>query len=372
MWPVRWALEAEGMRTKAGPSLTAMLTLIVKMAVGALLVLTFIAVLLLPASAASPESFYPTGEDAKGGGVSLTGCTNSWDCVDEVVADTTTYLMPPPNTLQQLSTPTPEIPTASPIPTQPPTPTPAPLGLLTITIGQDGALYGFDDRVADYGGVSGDFPDGLFNDSNSRTASAIYEDADGYWWLYYSGGTRDDWIDDEASRTSIVLTVNYANAQATPMPEDRRRFVLAGFMQEEDYNGLRLDPPIPGRDWNQREGWTATLDFSRHAPPVGPDGSRRVTEDPTREGSLIHWLFDVTPGGPVTLQALVTIIVYVLYMRSAPRRQEYTLMAAIVLAVTPWWTLLFGAGTIMGPFLVGLNVVLGAFGWRAWVSRMEG
>ena len=97
------------------------------------------------------------------------------------------------------------------------------LGRIVITVGHSGGNYGYDS--GSYGArVSGSFPGGLFGDGNSRTVAEIYEDADGNWYLTYSGGAADDWNDDQEHLDEILVEVEYQDDR------DLRSFVLGGFI----------------------------------------------------------------------------------------------------------------------------------------------
>ena len=119
------------------------------------------------------------------------------------------------------------------------------LGRIVITVGDSSTDYGYDSGV--YGTLdSGDFPGDLFGDGNSRNVAEIYEDADGYWYFTYSGGAVNDWNDVQEHLDEILVEVEYRDGR------DARSFVLGGYIDSRPGNrGLKLDPPLPSRDWEE-------------------------------------------------------------------------------------------------------------------------
>ena len=99
------------------------------------------------------------------------------------------------------------------------------LGVVEFTIGCDADDCGFAD--GSYGTLgSDDYPEDLFDDGPDRTVQEFYEDADGFWYLRYSGGASDGWLSDADDLNSIMVEVSYQDGR------DKREFVLGGFIVE--------------------------------------------------------------------------------------------------------------------------------------------
>ena len=229
------------------------------------------------------------------------------------------------------------------------------LGRIVITVGHSGSDYGYDSGA--YGALdSGSFPGALFGDGNSRTGDEIYEDADGYWYLAYSGGTAADWNDDQEHLDEIVVDVEYQDGR------DRREFVLGGFIDSRPGDRtLKLDPPIPTRDWDNKDGEEIALEFRRHrtqvTPPTLPGG---ITGPPATAGTFAH-LMNRTPGGPVVTQMLITVIVFsaTLFSSSRTTGSHRVLMCLGVLVLTPWVPAIFGYGSYILSSLLTIVVLAG-------------
>lgn len=76
------------------------------------------------------------------------------------------------------------------------------------------------------------------------------------------------------------MDVTYHDAGDNATALDRRTFVVGGFVHSElANNGLRLNPPIPSRDWGDKTGWSRlSFDGSRwvRPRPRPPSTPRRV------------------------------------------------------------------------------------------------
>ena len=114
-------------------------------------------------------------------------------------------------------------------------------------MGESGTDYGYE--RGSYGRLdSGSFPGDLFGDTNSRDVDAIYEDADGFWSFTYRGGLAGDWNTDTEHLNEIVVEVTYEDNR------DPRWFVLGGFVDSLQNRIMKLAPPLPSRDWADRDG----------------------------------------------------------------------------------------------------------------------
>ena len=240
------------------------------------------------------------------------------------------------------------------------------LGRIVTTVGRRGGLYGFDSGA--YGHLDGgSFPGALFRDGASRTVAEVYEDADGYWYFTYSGGLANDWLDVPEELDEITVNVAYEDGR------DARSFVLGGFIDSRPGNrGLKLDPPLPARDWGSRNAQEVAIEFRRHqsqaTAQVFPPPS---TEPPADPGSFVDWLQETTPGGGVVAQMLIVIVVYVMFMFKAPPTTTGVIIGAICLILTPWVPTFFGFGDPILAAIMFVNVLAGAFSYKAFVARTE-
>ena len=134
----------------------------------------------------------------------------------------------------------------------------ADLGTVEFVVGSSGANYGF--LQGSYGTLnSGAFPGELFDSGPDRTVAEFREDPDGFWYLRYSGvhGRRTGSPMKPASS-------RHHPGQRRPTKTGRtgREFVLGGFITErQGSNRLKLDPPIPSRDFESRSGETVRVEF---------------------------------------------------------------------------------------------------------------
>ena len=235
------------------------------------------------------------------------------------------------------------------------------LGDVELTVGPVGAdgLYGS-------GAVVESFPGALFADGQARAVASVIEDADGVWTLSYTGGRTDDWR-PAAELDDVVITAEYADGV------DSREFVLGGFVESAQGRALQLTPPIPGggRDWEARSSELVTLSFSRRVAAAAPTTPPPLVAPVAEPDSFVEWLAETTPGGPVMVQALITVIVFVGFMLTVPATPWGLLLGAVVLITTPWLPVVFGFGSTIAASIVAINVLAGAFTYKAWVGRTE-
>ena len=238
------------------------------------------------------------------------------------------------------------------------------LGRIIITVGHSGDDYGLD--AGSYGTLdSGEFPGELFTDGNPRTVDEIYEDADGNWYWTYSGGTADGWIDDQEQLDEIQVTVTYEDGR------DTRRFIVGGFISDRPGSrGLKLDPPLPSRDWDSKDGEDIAFDFRRHtAQTQAPVLPGAVTAPP---GAVGTWnaLLNMAPGGPVGAQLSITLLVFVgLTLKAGNSQQVWIGVAALVM--TPALLSIMGQGDIFMASITAVTIGAGALIHRA-VSTARG
>ena len=164
------------------------------------------------------------------------------------------------------------------------------------------------------------FPGPLFSDGQRHSVASLVEDVDeedagGRWTLTYSGGSPNDWADDDALE-QLRLVVEYDDQV------DTRRFIIGGFVAGRGERSLTLVPPMPSQDWQRREGEVVTLTFASLSFPPPPPIPPALAPPTTDSGSFVAWLSATTPGGPVMAQVLITIIVFVGFMFTVPRRPE--------------------------------------------------
>ena len=241
------------------------------------------------------------------------------------------------------------------------------LGSIVIDVGSSGELYGYDS--GSYGTLeTGEFPGGLFNDGNSRTVDAIYEDADGRWYLAYSGGATADWTTNQAHLDETIMEVSYES------DKDSRRFVLGGVIAERvDPSTLKLTPPLPSaRDWKARSDEEIAIAFDRcfgQPSRIIPDA---LTEPTATPESFVDFLKRTTPGGPVTFQMMVTILVFAMFLYRTPATPWGIVLPVIVLILTPWGPVIIGFGDSIAASIVFVNVVAGAYAYKTFASGGAG
>ena len=247
-------------------------------------------------------------------------------------------------------------------------PTMTPLAALPIVfhVGVAGDLAGLGGSA---GGVlvSGPtFPGPLFSDGQGRPVASLVEDAGGRWTLTYSGGSPNAWA-DAAALEQLRLVVEYDDHV------DTRRFVLGGFVAARGERSLTVAPPVPVgvRDWQRREGEVVTLTFASLRFPPRPAGPAPLVAPPVEPDSFVAWLSETTPGGPVMAQVLITVLVFVGFMLTAPATPWGVMLAAIVLIATPWVSTFWGFGSTIAASIVAVNVAVGAFCWKTWAARTE-
>ena len=239
------------------------------------------------------------------------------------------------------------------------------------TGGQSGH-YGYS-QPDGYGSLArGSFPGELFADGLSRTVSRIFEDEHGYWWLDYSGGAAADWSSDQQDLDSILVKVTYADGR------DGRSFVLGGFITERTANSLKLDPPLPGRDWNDKDGQEVAIDFHRHHGRTAEAALPAGIVAPVASAGTIAWLLDQAPGDAVTTQLTLTSLVFVMVLFgsvAAGRRKRTpppsTVFLLLVLLLTPWAPAMFGYGSYMLSSIISVLMLGAGFGYRQLTKQVR-
>ena len=239
------------------------------------------------------------------------------------------------------------------------------LGRIGITVGRAGGDYGY--VSGSYGTLGiGEFPVALFGDDTARTVGGIYEDADGNWYFTYSGGMADDWNISQKELDEVVVEVTYEDGK------DSRSFVLGGFIEERtgDYT-LKFDPPLPSRDWDDKDGEEVAFEFRRLRSQTTATTVPRETEPEGERGSFVEFLTESTPGGAVTAQMLIVILVYLMFIRTAPPTPFGVMLSAGVLILSPWVPMIFGYGDVLAASIILVNVLLAAFTYKVFAARTQ-
>ena len=147
------------------------------------------------------------------------------------------------------------------------------LGTVEFVIGSSGDSHGY--VQGSYGTLSsGDFPEELFESGADRTVQEfreVVEDGTTFWYLRYQSGTADAWLSDDDKLNAVLVKVSYEGGT------DGREFVLGGFIAErQSSNRLKLEPPVPSRDFESRGGETVRVEFVRHIAQANPAVMSRI------------------------------------------------------------------------------------------------
>ena len=239
------------------------------------------------------------------------------------------------------------------------------LGSIVFVVGSSGDDYGYDS--GSYGSLtSGEFPRGLFDDDTARTVEAIYENADAEWVLEYTGGTANDWLSDEDALNAITVSVTYSDGV------DTRSLVLGGFIESVGSNNrIVLEPPLPSRDWDSRDTESIRLDFHRHAGQATSAVVTQITAPTAAPNSMVAFISDTTPGGPVVAQNLIVLLVYALWMWKGAQTVQSLMIGGFILVLTPWVPLMFGMGDPIAAVINFVNVLLGAYVYKYYFEAKE-
>ena len=212
---------------------------------------------------------------------------------------------------------------------------------------------------------TGRWPCVLFTDGQARTVDLVVEGvgAEGpRWWLGYSGGAADAW-QTASFLDNVVMAVEYADGV------DNRSFHLGGFATGQAR--LLLEPPIPSTDWQDRDGQVVRFTFTRLVAVPPPPIPSALVAPPTEPDSFVEWLSETTPGGPVMAQVLITVLVFVGFMLTAPATSWGLFLSAVVLVMTPWVPTFWGFGSTLAASIVFINVALGSYCYKVYVARTE-
>ena len=249
------------------------------------------------------------------------------------------------------------------------------LGEVVFVVGQSGAdsdRYGY--SAADsYGSrTSGDFAGGLFDDDLARPVSQIYEDDDGYWYLYYLRGTDNAWLSAQDALDVISVTVTYEDGR------DTRSFHLGGFIEAAlTNNGLKLDPPIPSRDWGSRNGEEVKIQFHRHVGATAAAALPASISTPAAASGSIGALLEMAPGDAVTTQLTLTVMVFVAMVLGAKSskqsgRSAFTVVLnGLVLTLTPWAPAMFGYGSYILSSIITVVMIGSGYGYRVLTRQVR-
>ena len=239
------------------------------------------------------------------------------------------------------------------------------LGTVKFVIGNSGSDYGY--VQGSYGTLSGGaFPGELFDSVSDRTVSEFREDAEGFWHLRYSGGTDDDWLSGEAALDTILVRVTYEGGT------DGREFVLGGFIAErQGGNRLKLEPPVPSRDFSTRNGETVTVEFVRHVGQLQPTVVSRIIPPDPASNSMVDFIVKTTPGGPEVAQNLIVLLVFGTWMLKGNHSGYSLLLAGVILVLTPWVPVIFQLGTPLAAAINFVNILLGAYVYKYYFEARE-
>ena len=251
------------------------------------------------------------------------------------------------------------------------------LGRIVIEVGDSGDC-GYNSSSSDGRLISGFFPGALFDDGSSRRVNAIYENEDSEWVFVYSGGATGDWNAVQEELDEVLVEVTYEDGR------DFRSFVLGGFIESRSGYELTLSTPLPNgnRDWGpcasaDDDGKLledVIIDFRRpydqYIPPTLPPSR---ANPPAQSDSFIDFVTRTTPGGGVTAQMVVTILVYVMFLFKTPSSPLGIMLAAAVLILTPWGPFLLGFehADPIAAAIVTVNVLAGAYVYKAFAARTE-
>ena len=233
------------------------------------------------------------------------------------------------------------------------------LGRVVVRMGSAGTDVGY--SITGYGElIEGRWPGAMFADGQPRDVSSVFEDEDG-WHLEYSGAPAPGgW---RAELDTITVNVLYEDGR------DARTFVLGGFIAARSGRTLTLTL-THARDWADRTGQMVVLEFSERLPPAVPPPAAAAAAE-GQPGSFVELLSKITPGGPVMAQALIVIMVYTMFIFTAPPTPWGIMLSAIVLILTPWVPVLFGYGSTIAGSIVFVNVVAGAYAYKVFAARTE-
>ena len=239
------------------------------------------------------------------------------------------------------------------------------LGAVEFVIGNSGSDYGY--VQGSYGSLSsGNFPKELFDGGPDRTVSEFREDAEGFWHLRYGGGTADDWLSDEAGLDAILARVAYEDGA------DGREFVLGGFVAgRQGSNRLKLEPPIPSRDFESRSGETVRVEFVRHVAEAHPTVMTQLIPPDAKDNSSVAFLSEITPGGPEVFQNLIVLLVFGTWMLKGNHSGYSLLLAGVILVLTPWVPVIFQVGTPLPAAINFVNILLGAYVYKYYFESRE-
>ena len=114
-----------------------------------------------------------------------------------------------------------------------------------------------------------------------------------------------------------------------------------------------------------------TIEFRHRLPAASPVQPQALVNPTAPDGSFVQFITDTSPGGPTTIQATITILVFGLFLMKTPASPLGVMTATIVLIMTPWIMVLFGFGSTIAAVIVLVNVATGSFAYKALMGRTE-
>ena len=99
--------------------------------------------------------------------------------------------------------------------------------------------------------------------------------------------------------------------------------------------------------------------------------TEQVAEPATEPGSWAEFVVETTPGGAVVFQFALVVIVYASWMFRRRHTVQSLLLGAVILVLTPWITVIFGVGDVVGAVINSMNVALGAYVYKYYFDRTE-
>ena len=147
--------------------------------------------------------------------------------------------------------------------------------------------------------------------------------------------------------------------------------VLGGFIAERQAgNRLKLDPPIPSRDFQERSGQTVGWSSCGSSANRNPTwSSRSCHQIPRQLDGGVHLRNHARR--PVVAQCLIVLLVYASWMWKEKHSAYSLILGGTVLVLTPWVPVIFGLGTVLAAVINFTNILLGAYVYKYYFEGRE-